>query len=104
MFVTLSKVFLHDAAAMFVKHPERRHGAWARWNPIFETALFAEFENEMREALKQDQEPTDAATLDRLLPGIRERLAGIDETLVTVRTDLKCGFEDVKDVGLIIKH
>ena len=69
----------------------------ARWNPIFDTALFVEFENEMREALKQDQEPTDAATLDRLLPGIRERLAGIDESVATVRNDVKRGFEDVKE-------
>ena len=67
----LNEVFLQDAAAMMVLHPERANHPLFDTLPVFATVEFADFKAEMQQALSTEECPLDAS-LEKVLPGVQQ--------------------------------
>ncbi|CAB9528452.1 Transcriptional activator of glycolytic enzymes [Seminavis robusta] len=67
----LNEVFLQDAAAMLILHPERKDHPIFTDLDCFLGAEFKAFQEEMRVALETAQDPADA-DLQRVLPGVHQ--------------------------------
>jgi hypothetical protein len=73
----LALVFLQDAAAMVVLHPERGDNAMYKHIPVLKGEQFGRFKEKMRLALAGDECPTDYK-LEAVLPGVHQRLQAMD--------------------------
>jgi hypothetical protein len=70
----LNKVFLQDAAAMLAFHPDRVHHPIFTQLEVFHRESFGTFFKDMKAALEVEEDPLDA-NLEKVLPGIHQRLA-----------------------------
>jgi hypothetical protein len=69
----LALIFLQDAAAMLVLHPERKEMAMYKHIGVLKSNSFALFVEKMRAALVSEDVPTDYH-LEAALPGVQQRL------------------------------
>jgi hypothetical protein len=80
----LALVFLQDAAAMVVLHPERGENAMYKHIPVLKCEQFGRFKEKMRVALAGDECPTDYK-LEAVLPGVHQRLQAIDGRMGSIQ-------------------
>ena len=86
MMKRLRRIVLQDSAYMLEKYPERaNHAVFGL--PLFQTPEFAEFRVKMREHVLASVSPLDA-TVDDVLPGVREQLATQSRATESLRDEL----------------
>jgi hypothetical protein len=73
----LALVFLQDAAAMLVLHPERGDNAMFAHIPLLKTEMFKRFVEKMRLSLDNSENPTDYK-LEAALPGVQQRFQSLE--------------------------
>ncbi len=84
MLQHLALVFLQDAAAMVVLHPERADNAMYKHLPVLKSEKFGRFKQKMRLALAGDECPTDYK-LEAVLPGVHQRLQHLDGRMGSIQ-------------------
>ena len=73
----LALVFLQDAAAMLILHPERGDNAMYKHIPVLKTEVFKRFVDKMKLALENSENPTDYK-LEAALPGVQQRFQSLE--------------------------
>ena len=68
-FRELNKIFLQDAAALLVNHPERKTHPIFEMLSVFHNEQFMVFVEKMRDALQHEEDPLDAK-LENVIPGM----------------------------------
>ena len=80
----LALVFLQDAAAMLILHPERGDNAMFMHIPVLKTEKFKRFVEKMRVALENSENPTDY-NLEAALPGVQQRFQSLEGHMGTMQ-------------------
>jgi hypothetical protein len=90
----LALVFLQDAAAILILHPERGDNAMYKHIPVLKTPEFKRFVEKMKLALSNSECPTDYK-LEAVLPGVQQRfqtiesrMGGMQRTMGTMETNV----------------
>ena len=73
----LALVFLQDAAAMVVLHPERGDNTMYKHLPVLKSEAFGRYRDKMEQALVNDECPTDYK-LEACLPGLDQRFQTLE--------------------------
>ena len=88
MLEHLALVFLQDAAAIIVLHPERKDMALYKHLPVLRGEAFARFVEKMRKALEVDEVPMDYK-IEAVLPGVHDRLAASESRLGSIENRIE---------------
>jgi len=80
----LALVFLQDAAAMLILHPERGDNAMYKHIPLLKTEKFKRFVEKMKLALENSENPTDYQ-LEAALPGVQQRFQSLEGRMGTMQ-------------------
>jgi hypothetical protein len=80
----LALVFLQDAAAMLILHPERGDNAMFKHIPVLKTEKFKRFVAKMKVALENSECPTDYK-LEAALPGVQQRFQSLEGHMGTMQ-------------------
>ena len=70
-FCELNKIFLQDAAAMMILHPDREDHPLFHELAVFGTDAFKSFKEKMKSVIQQSSDPMDA-NLETVLPGVHQ--------------------------------
>jgi hypothetical protein len=96
----LALVFLQDAAAMLILHPERGDNAMFTHIPLLKTEKFKRFVEKMKLALENSENPTDYK-LEAALPGVQQRFQSLEghmgtlqRTMGTMETNVVTAVQD----------
>jgi hypothetical protein len=96
----LALVFLQDAAAMLILHPERGDNTMYMHIPVLKTEKFKWFIEKMKLALANSECPTDYK-LEAVLPGVQQRfqtmesrMGGMQRTMGTMETNVVTAVQD----------
>ena len=92
-FCDLSTILLQDAAAMMCLHPDRMDHDLFSLN-CFHVPEFEFFREEMRTAIETETNPLDAE-LEKVLPGVNQRLNAAHSVLLCVQQNVGCLAETV---------
>ena len=92
-FCDLSTILLQDAAAMMCLHPDRMDHDLFSLN-CFHAPEFEFFREEMRTAIETETNPLDAE-LEKVLPGVNQRLNAAHLVLLCVQQNVGCLAETV---------
>lgn len=76
-FQELNKIYLQDAAAMTVLHPDRREQMMFRNIGVFATVEWTLFCEQMRHSLQTQMNPADVG-LETVMPGVHQRFRSIE--------------------------
>jgi hypothetical protein len=94
-FRELNKIYLQDAAAMTILHPDRKEQMMFRNIGIFTTDEWTSFCEQMRQSLETQTNPADVG-LETVMPGVHQRFRSLESSLNQLTATVSEGLQQME--------